>query len=317
MDIRYMEYILTLAKTGNITQAAKDLYISQPTLSQFIRNYQTTTGISLFKRMNGRYTLTPAGEMFCKYAEQIIELENTMNQAMQGFKNTRILKIGTSTTKAISMVTHLIPLYRKEFPNIDIAMSEGNSFTTMAKVVNNELDLAFGSIPSTDLYKGQMITLRNEKIALAVPSRMALCKNANYNYIHLLDLETFAKELHDAPFILQHPGSCIRYLADGVFRAVHITPSVILNTSNASTIVKSVSSGMGIGFIPVSNMVLDPNIVYFLLDPPLYRIHCMVYRKKMEKDLPFQRLFEMAQEYTEQWSDLNPEVGDLIPGTQG
>ena len=46
MDIRYMEYILTLAKTGNITQAAKDLYISQPTLSQFIRNYQTTTGIS-------------------------------------------------------------------------------------------------------------------------------------------------------------------------------------------------------------------------------------------------------------------------------
>ena len=64
MDIRYMEYILTLAKTGNITQAAKDLYISQPTLSQFIRNYQTTTGISLFKRMNGRYTLTPAGETF-------------------------------------------------------------------------------------------------------------------------------------------------------------------------------------------------------------------------------------------------------------
>ena len=98
---------------------------------------------------------------------------------------------------------------------------------------------------------------------------------------------------------------------------MHMTPSVILNTSNASAIVKSVSSGMGIGFIPVSNMVLDPNIVYFLLDPPLYRIHCMVYRKKMEKDLPFQRLFEMAQEYTEQWSDLNPEVGDLIPGTQG
>lgn len=65
-----------------------------------------------------------AGETFCKYAEQIIELENTMNQAMQGFKNTCILKIGTSTTKAISMVTHLIPLYRKEFPNIDIAMSE-------------------------------------------------------------------------------------------------------------------------------------------------------------------------------------------------
>lgn len=313
MDIRYMEYILTLAKTGNITQAAKDLYISQPTLSQFIRNYQTTTGISLFKRMNGRYTLTSAGETFCKYAQQIVDLENTMNQALQGYKNTRILKIGTSTTKAISMVTHLIPLYRKEFPNIDIAMTEGNSFAIMSKVINNELDLAFGSIPSADLYKGQLIAFQNEKIALAVPSRLPVCRNANYNYIHQIDQETFARELHDAPFILQHPGSCIRYLADGYFRATHTAPSVILNTSNASAIVKSVSSGMGVGFIPVSNMVLDPNIVYFLFDPPLYRIHCMVYRKKMEKDLPFQRLFALAQEYTAQWNDLNPEVGDFVP----
>lgn len=313
MDIRYMEYILTLAKTGNITQAAKDLYISQPTLSQFIRNYQTTTGINLFKRMNGRYTLTSAGETFCKYAQQIVDLENTMNQALQGYKNTRILKIGTSTTKAISMVTHLIPLYRKEFPDVDIAMTEGNSFAIMSKVINNELDLAFGSIPSADLYKGQLIALQNEKIALAVPSRLPVCRNANYNYIHQIDQETFARELHDAPFILQHPGSCIRYLADGYFRATHITPSVILNTSNASAIVKSVSSGMGVGFIPVSNMVLDPNIVYFLFDPPLYRIHCMVYRKKMEKDLAFQRLFALAQEYISQWNDLNPEVGDFVP----
>ena len=48
MDIKYMEYVLALAKAGNITQAAKDLYISQPTLSQFIRNYQNTLGIHLF-----------------------------------------------------------------------------------------------------------------------------------------------------------------------------------------------------------------------------------------------------------------------------
>ena len=289
MDIKYMEYVLALAKAGNITQAAKDLYISQPTLSQFIRNYQNTLGIHLFKRMNGRYTLTSAGETFCKYAEQIIELEKNMEQAMQTYKNTTILKIGTSTTKAISMVTHLIPIYRKEFPNIDIAMSEGNSFTIISKVLNNDLDLVFGSISSLDLYKGQILPLKEEKIALAVPSRMSIC-NSNYNYIQSLDLETFARELSGAPFILQHPGSCIRYLADGLFRSAHMTPVVILNTSNASSIVKSVSSGIGAGFIPVSNMVLDPNIVYFLFTPSLYRIHCMVYRKKIEKDTAFQRV---------------------------
>ena len=313
MDIKYMEYVLALAKAGNITQAAKDLYISQPTLSQFIRNYQNTLGIHLFKRMNGRYTLTSAGETFCKYAEQIIELEKNMEQAMQTYKNTTILKIGTSTTKAISMVTHLIPIYRKEFPNIDIAMSEGNSFTIISKVLNNDLDLVFGSISSLDLYKGQILPLKEEKIALAVPSRMSICRNSNYNYIQSLDLETFARELSGAPFILQHPGSCIRYLADGLFRSAHMTPVVILNTSNASSIVKSVSSGIGAGFIPVSNMVLDPNIVYFLFTPSLYRIHCMVYRKKIEKDTAFQRLSELSREYADRWTDMEPEIGDLVP----
>ena len=86
MDIKYMEYVLALAKAGNITQAAKDLYISQPTRSQFIRNYQNTLGIHLFKRMNGRYTLTSAGETFCKYAEQIIELEKTWSRPCKPIK---------------------------------------------------------------------------------------------------------------------------------------------------------------------------------------------------------------------------------------
>ena len=92
-----------------------------------------------------------------------------------------------------------------------------------------------------------------------------------------------------------------------------MNPIVILNTSNASSIVKSVSSGIGVGFIPVSNMVLDPNIVYFLLTPSLYRIHCMVHRKKIEKDMAFQRLFDLAQEYANSWTDMNPEIGDLVP----
>lgn len=313
MDIKYMEYVLALAKAGNITQAAKDLYISQPTLSQFVRNYQNTLGINLFKRMNGRYTLTSAGETFCKYAEQIIELEKNMDQAMQTYKNTTILRIGTSTTKAISMVTHFLPIYRKEFPNIDIAMSEGNSSIVISKLLNNDLDLVFGSVSSLDFYKGQILPLKEEKIALAVPSRMSICRNSNYNYIQGLDLETFAREFSGAPFILQHPGSCIRHLTDSLFHSAHMNPIVILNTSNASSIVKSVSSGIGVGFIPVSNMVLDPNIVYFLLTPTLYRIHCMVHRKKTEKDMAFQRLFELAQEYANSWTNMNPEIGDLVP----
>ena len=120
---------------------------------------------------------------------------------------------------------------------------------------------------------------------------MSICRNSNYNYIQSLDLETFARELSGAPFILQHPGSCIRYLADGLFRSAHMTPVVILNTSNASSIVKSVSSGIGAGFIPVSNMVLDPNIVYFCLHLLFTASIVWSIEKKIEKDTAFSTSF--------------------------
>ena len=91
-----------------------------------------------------------------------------------------------------------------------------------------------------------------------------------------------------------------------------MTPVVILNTSNASSIVKSVSSGIGAGFIPVSNMVLDPIsyiFVYtFSLPHPLYGLS-----KKIEKDTAFQRLSELSREYADRWTDMDPEIGDLVP----
>ena len=86
MDIKYMEYVLALAKAGNITQAAKDLYISQPTLSQFIRNYQNTLGIHLFKRMNGRYTLTSAGETFCNMQNKSLNWKKTWSRPCKPIK---------------------------------------------------------------------------------------------------------------------------------------------------------------------------------------------------------------------------------------
>lgn len=313
MDIKYMEYILTLANTGNISQAAKELYISQPTLSQFIRNYQGNIGIHLFERKNGRYVLTPAGETFCNYARQILDLEKDMNQAMQCYKGTQVLNIGTSTSLAIAMVTHLISPLRKEFPSITITMSEGNSHATMTRVLNNDLDMAFGTVPDPEMYKGRILLLKPEKIALAVPSRMPLCRNANYNYLGSISAEEFKEHLRNAQFILQHPGSCIRHVADDFFHTVPMNPNITLNTSNASTIVRSVASGTGIGFIPVSNMILDPNINYFLLEPQLYRYHCIVYRRELEQNITAQRLFSLAREYAERWTNFMPEVGDLIP----
>ena len=74
MDIRYLKYILALAETGNMTRAAKSLYVSQPTLSQFLTKQETELGSPLFQRSNGTYTLTSAGILYAEYARKVLSL---------------------------------------------------------------------------------------------------------------------------------------------------------------------------------------------------------------------------------------------------
>lgn len=60
MNLRYLEYFIVLAETGNMTRAAQKLYISQSNLSQYLSHEEKRIGKKLFQRVNGRYVPTPA-----------------------------------------------------------------------------------------------------------------------------------------------------------------------------------------------------------------------------------------------------------------
>ena len=64
MDLTQLEYFRVVARYENITRAAKDLYVSQPTLSQSIARLESSLGIELFDRVNGKLHLNDAGRMF-------------------------------------------------------------------------------------------------------------------------------------------------------------------------------------------------------------------------------------------------------------
>lgn len=73
MTLKQLYYITTAADTGNITEAAKRLYISQPSLTAAIHDIEEEYGITVFLRSNKGITLTPDGEEFLGYARQILE----------------------------------------------------------------------------------------------------------------------------------------------------------------------------------------------------------------------------------------------------
>ena len=79
MDFRELSYITAIAKYQNITKAAESLYISQPTLSKFLKALEEDIGLKLFRRLGNRYVLTHAGECYLQKAEQILQLKNELD----------------------------------------------------------------------------------------------------------------------------------------------------------------------------------------------------------------------------------------------
>ena len=73
MTIQQLRYILTVAKTGSITEAARQLFISQPSLSNAIKEIEKEKGIAIFLRSRTGITLTKDGLEFLGYARQVIQ----------------------------------------------------------------------------------------------------------------------------------------------------------------------------------------------------------------------------------------------------
>ena len=90
------------------------------------------------------------------------------------------------------------------------------------------------------------------------------------------------------------------FLADQNF-----TPVIACNTSNAHSICDMVASNIGSGFIPTGYAIISPKVTCFSLEPKLYRIHSILYRKDLIPGPPHKYLFELAKNYAkEHWENL-------------
>ena len=73
MTLAQLRYAITVAKAGSMNEAARSLFISQPSLSSAIKELEEETGIELFRRSNRGISVTPEGEEFLGYARQVVE----------------------------------------------------------------------------------------------------------------------------------------------------------------------------------------------------------------------------------------------------
>ena len=128
MDTRVIKYFLTVAQTNNITRAAQQLHITQPTLSRQIIELEKELGVPLFDRQQRRMTLTNEGALFQQRASTILSLVNQTKQELQNTEEelTGVINIGCVVSKVSKLIMKIISNFQKKYPNVKFNLYDGN-----------------------------------------------------------------------------------------------------------------------------------------------------------------------------------------------
>ena len=149
MLLKELRYVLAIHTYGTMAKASQHLYISQPALSKYIQNLEDTLNVELFHRNNGRLTLTFAGEQYVSAATRMLEifenLENELTDVQNAAKGR--IRLGISTYRGPYLLPKVIAKFHREYPSIDLNVTEESAENLEQMLSRGELDIAILNLP--------------------------------------------------------------------------------------------------------------------------------------------------------------------------
>lgn len=237
---RKLKIFKVVAELRSFTEASENLFLSQPAVSKQIKSLEDYYGTELFIRSDRGITLTAAGNMLLKYANDIFSLVEDAKASLDIYRNTSagLLRLGVSFTVADHILPHLLPGFIEKNHNISIKIFISDAEHVLARLQTNMVDIGLTGISTNNptLISQPLCTNR---IKLVVPNNHHWTKNAPKS------LNAFTDQL----FILWHKGSGTRNVIDNFFEKVGIKINVILQVSSDYAIAKLVESGIGVSLL--------------------------------------------------------------------
>lgn len=234
MKLTQLEYFCVAARYHNITKAAKELFVTQPSISNAIKALEEEFGVNLFFRNNNKLTLTPEGEIFYKSAEELLAHADSVESKFHELrKKVTPIRIGIPPMLGTIYLPELYLSLNERFPNVDLRLFEFGSIKACNLVLEEKLDIAIVNAeqPSIDKCNSRIIDTEDLLFCVAPDHPLAGQKTL------LLTM------LADEPLILFNTDSVQVMTLTRQFKAVGVNPHIILNTSQITTLINMVKSG--------------------------------------------------------------------------
>ncbi|MHC8376912.1 transcriptional regulator CynR [Pseudomonas sp. MDT1-16] len=230
MLLRHLRYLLAVADHGGFTRAAEALHVSQPTLSQQIRQLEETLGVSLFDRTSRRVKPTDAGQAYIECARRVLVELEAGKRALHDVKDLSrgTLRLAMTPTFMAYLVGPLVRDYVARFPNIHLQIFELSMDDIEAGLVDDSLDIAiaFTQVRNADI---ESIPAFTETLGVMVGRDHPLYES---------QVALSAEEVAQLQFALLAPDFVTRTRIDAYFAQEQITPSVVIEVNSVSTLLE-------------------------------------------------------------------------------
>lgn len=245
MNLKELEYIVTIADEQRLARAAEKLYVTPSALTQQLSNIEHEIGTPLFLRTRSGWIPTEAGTIYLKAAREILQIRNETDRRLQDAVDARkgTLTIGMTSEHGSAMFTSIYPVFHHHYPEVTINMTEANVKRQHQMVQAGEIDLGFVTLAEYQESDASYIPLAREEILLAIPSILPVCDKARQTDRSPW-LELDPTHLQYEPFAMMYKQSTMYDLIDRIFRESGFQPTVLFNTQRSLTALKMVSANI-------------------------------------------------------------------------
>lgn len=299
MTIRHLKIFVVVAENGNMSTAAKKLYISQPTVSQAIRELEEHYGVKLFERLSKKLFITEAGKYLLFQAKNLIDQFDNIEASMKNNYQVETLRIGASMTVGSVLLSNLISDLQGENPNIETYAFVNNTTIIEEKLLNSDLDVAVveGKVKSHDLISIPMI---DDYLVLVCGTNHPLS----------LKKELSLEDLENQKFVVREKGSGTREILDEFLKLHNINVKIVWESSSPDTIKHAVMENGCLALMPFRIMEKEINEgqmnVIFITNNEWKRSFSLVYHK--DKNLT--NSIELLRDILKKYKDINLNIDE-------
>lgn len=208
MTIRHLRIFIEVADSGKMSMAASKFFISQPTVSQAIRELEEHYGVLLFERLSKKLYITEEGRQLLSYARQVVNQFDNLEEKMLESNHVEKIRIGATITVGNCILPQVINDFKERNPGVEAYSCVNNTRIIEEKLLKSELDIGIveGIIKSHDLISVPAV---DDFLVLVCSSKHPFAKRKKIKL----------KELSNECFAMREQGSGTRELFENYIKS--------------------------------------------------------------------------------------------------